>query len=286
MTREDTYTITGIEHDVFPLEFFLSGTAQQLNVSAHIPPQTQPLTEDMAYVFAHNKVWHVDERRRRLLKSLLPMCIGGNVSASFMTQDTGRVMNDLVPFLMCAGTFTIDPELGRQLIHMPLKARVYLDKEERDVTATVSFEYGEKKIDPFSPFVETKGELLLRNAAGEKEVLDELAHAGFRVRRGSTYLRGSDRIYTFITEGAAQLTEICEVYFSNDFRAMRPRKPSLTGSITTSGGRLHLDMMDGDTPIEELSALMDALRKQKRYFRFREGTYLDLSDTGDWAEFA
>lgn len=286
MTEDKTYTLTGIEEDDFPLEFFLSGTEQQLNISAHIPHSALALTDDMSYVFARNKVWHVEEKRRRLLRSLLPLCTGGNVSASFQAQDVGRVMNDLVPFLMCAGTFSIDPELSRLLIQVPLKAKVYLDKDDRDVTASVSFEYGEKKIDPFIPASEQKAELLLRSAAGEKEVLDELARSGFRVRRGGAHLRGSDRIYAFITAGAAALSEKCEVYFSKDFARMRPRKPNLNGSITYVGGRLHLDMMDGETPIEELSALMDALRRRRSYFRFREGTYLDLSGSGEWAEFA
>ena len=31
----------------------------------------------------------------------------------------------------------------------------------------------------------------------------------------------------------------------------------------------------GDTPVEELYPLLEALRKKRRYFRFKEGTYLE-----------
>jgi len=41
-------------------------------------------------------------------------------------------------------------------------------------------------------------------------VLDELAQAGFHVRRGKVYLSGAERIYDFVMGGAARLTEMAE----------------------------------------------------------------------------
>ena len=286
MEGEDTYSLPGIECGTFPIEFFLSGQESQLSLSARMPHPLYPLTPDYSFVFAKGQVWELEENQKKTLAGLHPLSTAGTANAIFNRRDTGRVMNGLLPFFMCAGIFTIDPALEKRMTRVPLKARVYLDKEERLVTCKVTFVYNEWQIDPFSPLQETGEGLLLRDAADEKAVLDTLSAFGFRVRRGGAYLRGSDRIYDFITQGASKLSESCEVYFSNDFKRMRPRKATLTGRVTASAGRLHLDLEEGGTPIEELTALLEALRLKKKYFRFKEGSYLDLSDLEDWQPFA
>ena len=70
---------------------------------------------------------------------------------SFSAQDTPRVMSELLPFLLREATVTIDPALENHFLHLPLTARVYLDKEGADVTAQVTFSYGQVQLDPFSP---------------------------------------------------------------------------------------------------------------------------------------
>ncbi len=117
-------------------------------------------------------------------------------------------------------------------------------------------------------------------------MLDELAQYGFHVYKGHVYLSGSERIYDFGTVGAARLSQCAEVFFSKDFKRLAPRKPQLHGAVQLRGGRLELRLLDGDTPVEELYPLLEALRKKKRYFRFRQGTFLDLTDLSEWQPLA
>ena len=49
---------------------------------------------------------------------------------------------------------------------------------------------------------------------------------------------------------------------------------------------LQLEMTDGNTPVEELYPLLEALRKKRRYFRFKQGTFLDLTDAAEWQPLA
>ena len=59
-------------------------------------------------------------------------------------------MGELVPFLKLTGLVEISDELRRQLIQLPLVARVYLDRSAngRDVVARAQFRYGDRTIDP------------------------------------------------------------------------------------------------------------------------------------------
>ena len=282
----EQYTVHRIEDKPVPLNFHVSGTPQRLQLMAEMPEVFYFLTKDARYVFSNGEVIAVPREQQQLLCTLHRFSCGSESSFSFTQQDTPRVMRELMPFLLRSGTVSIDPALESRFLHLEPKTKIYLDKSHSDVTAQVSFCYGPYEIDPFVPETAETDALLLRDAVKEKQVLDTLAHFGFRVRRGQVYLSGSEQIFDFVTAGAAQLTQMAEVFFSKDFRRMTPKKPLLHGSVKARGNKLVLEMMDGDTPIDELLPLMEALRKKRRYFRFKEGTFLDLSDADAWQPLA
>lgn len=282
----EQHAIHRIEEKPVPLNFHVSGTPQRLQLMAEMPEVFYFLTKDARYVFSNGEVIAVPREQQQLLCTLHRFSCGSESSFSFTQQDTSRVMRELMPFLLRSGTVSIDPALESRFLHLEPKTKIYLDKSHSDVTAQVSFCYGPYEIDPFVPETAETDALLLRDAVKEKQVLDTLAHFGFRVRRGQVYLSGSEQIFDFVTTGAAQLTQMAEVFFSKDFRRMTPKKPLLHGSVKARGNKLVLEMMDGDTPIDELLPLMEALRKKRRYFRFKEGTFLDLSDADSWQPLA
>ena len=280
------YALRGIRAALLPLNFHLNGSPQRLTITSELPEDFYPLTKDFRYILADGECLLVPPEQRALLAALRRFSIGREAQFAFTAQDAPRVMSDLLPFLLRVSTVTIDPALESRFLRLPLTARIYLDKEGPDVTAQVSFLYGQVTLDPFSPEILPDDALLLRDAAGEKLVMDELARDGFHVYKGKVYLSGADRIFDFVTEGAARLSRYAEVFFSKDFKRLTPRKPRFSGALRLQSGQLRLDLTDGGTPVEELMPLLDALRKRRRYFRFREGAYLDLSDQQAWQPLA
>ena len=280
------YALPGISSRMLPLNFHLGGSPQKLTMTAELPSVLYPLARDFRFVLADGECLLIPPEQRGLLSTLHRFSNGREANFSFTNQDTQRVMSELLPFLLRVATVTIDPALESRFLHLPLVARVYLDKDGVDVIAQVVFSYGQVSVNPFSPESAPDGALLLRDSPGERAVLDELAQDGFHVYKGRVYLSGSDRVYDFVTEGAARLSQCAEVFFSKDFKRLTPRKPMLRGTVQTRGGRLHLNLLDGDTPVEELYPLLDALRKKKRYFRFKQGAFLDLTGETDWQPLA
>ena len=280
------YTLSGIDEKPLSLNFYLSGAPQKLAMTAALPETMIPLTKDFRFVLADGECLLIPAEQRPLLSALHRFASGREVRFLFGPQDTPRVMSELMPFLFRIADVTIDPALENHFLHLPLTAQVYLDKEGSDVTARVTFAYGQVKLDPFSPEKTSQTALLLRDVAGERAVLDELAQDGFHVFRGDVYLRGSDKIFDFVTEGASRLARCAEVFFSKDFKRLSPRKPRFHGALTLKNGRLTLSMMDENTPIEELYPLLEAIRRRRRYFRFKEGAFLDLSGAESWQPLA
>ncbi|MBR3108106.1 MAG: DEAD/DEAH box helicase [Clostridia bacterium] len=280
------YQVQGIRNRPLPLNFLLSGTPQKLSMTAELPETLIPLTKDYRFILADGECLQLPQEEQELVSAVHRFASGRETTVSFAAQDTQRVMSELLPFLLREASVTIDPALESHFLRIPLKARVYLDKEDGDVTAKVSFSYGQVELDPFDPASAPVDALLLRDAAAERSVLDELARDGFHIYKKHVYLSGNEKIYDFVTEGANRLTQCAEVFFSNDFKRMTPKKPLFRGALRLRGGQLQLEMLDGDTPVEELYPLLEALRKRRRYFRFKSGDYLDLSDSAEWQPLA
>lgn len=280
------YALKGVKNQLLPLNFLLSGTPQRLKMTAELPDTLVPLTRDYRFILADGECLRIPREQRALLSALRRYASGREACFLFSAQETPRVMSELLPFLLRIAAVTIDPELESKFLRLPLTARVYLDKAGQDVTAKVSFHYGQVALDPFAPEEAQGDALLMRDAPGERAVLDELAQDGFHVYKGTVYLSGSDRIYDFVTEGAKRLSTAAEVFFSREFQRLTPRKVRLRGALQIKNGVLQLELMDGETPLEELYPLLEALRRRQRYFRFKEGTYLDLSGLTEWQPLA
>ncbi len=280
------YALPGVAARGLDVDFSISGTPQSVTVSADLPAPLLPLTADCRFVLLGGECLDLPREQRPLARALHRYAAGREFRAVFGPQDGPRVARDLLPFLLRFSRAAIDPGLESHFVRLPLKAQVYLDKAGSDVTARVAFRYGDISIDPFIPEAAAPDTLLLRDAAGEKAVLDELAASGFHVRRGTVYLHAPDQIYAFVTEGASRLAAYAEVFFSKDFRRLTPRKPRLSGALRLKNGRLALELTDGGTPVEELLPLLEALRCRRRYFRFKDGVFLDLSEDDAWRPLA
>ena len=276
-----------------PLQFRVSSDLRGLTVTAQFPRDFRPLTPSCAYALVKERVVAVEDGQRSILRVLYQEQMGGQCSFDYPVREAARVIGELVPFLQLTGAVEISGELQKQLIRLPLKARVYLDRasNERDVLAKVEFHYGERCIDPFNekplPATLARGEkLLLRDAAAERQVLDALGASGFTASTGYVYLTGQESIFNFVSEGVSKLLEVAEVYPSNDFRRLTPRRPRFQGRMRMNGATLELKFTESDVPAQEIYAIMEALARRRRYFRLKDGSFLDLTAMEDWQPLA
>ena len=171
-----------------------------------------------------------------------------------------------------------------------MEVRAYFDRENNLVLCRVAFLYGDTEIDPFAPqAAPVEGDeriMLLRDAAAERRALDLLAAFGFRMQKGRVILGGQEPIYRFLTEGIYRMQENAEVYCSDEFRKMTPRKPHFVGTLRMQDGALRLEMTENGEPAPEVVDILRALRDRKKYFRLKDGSVLDLSEMDEWREMA
>lgn len=286
-----TVAVKRVAQARIPLHYRISSDLRGLTVNALFPRDFRPLTPSCSYAVASGGVVHVEDVQRSVMRVLWQQQYQGRCRFDFPVREVDRVIGELIPFLKLTGVVEISDELEKQLERLPLVARVYLDRAGKDVVARAQFRYGDKEIDPFdeTPAPESirRGKkLLLRDASAERQVLDALGTSGFFVSKGHVYLTGQDSIFNFVSEGLPKLQGLCEVYLSNDFRKMQPRKPKLAGKMRMRGGLLELQFTQDGEPAQEILAIMEALSRHRRYFRLKDGSFLDLSGLEDWQPLA
>lgn len=290
-TSTQTYSVRSVRHASIPLYFSVSGSLRGLTVYGTYPNGLLPLTSSCSYVLVGGNVIETDLTQRQIIRAMWEEHMNGGSRFEFPPKDTPTVIDELIPFLKTVGIVELTEDLERMLVRTPLKAYVYIDRVGKEITARTTFRYGKREIDPFVPQKEPvtmrRGELLLlRDAEAERKVLDCLGNSGFCMERGAVSLSGSQAIYQFITEGLSQLQKVAEVYMSHDFRKMTPRQLNLRGSMTLRGPHLELNFTDDDLPLEEVLPILEAIARKKRYFRLRDGNYLNLDHLEKWEQFA
>ncbi len=247
------------------------------------------------FLFAHSDFVHtkggiirLHTEQKRVLEALLPHLQSGEARFAFAADETPRAISEILPQLEMGCHVRLSETLAARVKREPLSTRAYIDRDGERVTARIVFQYGQVAIDPFQKTIQTAadGPLLVRDAAREHAVFDALAQAGFHVGASGLYLERASRVLRFIQEGVKNLQAAMEVYASEAFHKMRPRRPQLSGRLGMSGGALQLTLLDEGEPIREIAELMQALRDKKRYFRLKDGAFLELSDLGQWEEIA
>ena len=84
----------------------------------------------------------------------------------------------------------------------------------------------------------------------------------------------------------SELHRLGEVYLSQAFRQLTPRAPGLSAHLRMRSGRISLELADQGQPSEEMLALMQALSRKKRYFRYKNGAFITLDDAREWQNLA
>ena len=253
-----------------PVHFTVNLGPRGLQVGGRIPPDLQPVTAGCSWVMTGGNLIRTEKEQPKLIRLIHENQYEGRCLMEYPLNDTERVIGEVLPYLKIRGAVEIGEELRHRLVRLPLKSEVYLDKDGKNVIASVRFSYGEIALNPFGvekkKITLDKGEqLLLRDAEGEHRVLDILANAGFRVGRENIRLSGTDAVFDFVGKGVKRLQEVSDVFLSRDFKRIVPRRPILSGSIRMNGDRLELMLTRDGEPIDEIMELMEALSRKRRY---------------------
>lgn len=168
----------------------------------------------------------------------------------------------------------ISDNIKNEFITIEPKTKIYFDLND-EIICLVLFDYNDKEINYFSEDVS-----FLRNSDYETSVIKELTDIGFIIDDKNIYLKDNDLYVDLIEKYLPLLNKKYTVYTTEKFDKMNFKKKININSHFSIGMDnifrydFDLDGMDN----KELGSLFNEMSSGKKYYRFKNGTIVDLED--------
>lgn len=167
-----------------------------------------------------------------------------------------------------------------QFAPLPLECRVYIDMPKVNVIeAKLMYAYGLQEYNAFS------STSLSSARSFHEEIATRLVFTKYMKRidaiEGIAYIEHSqDAIYEFLDKGIEELSKTCELYASERFKKLQIKESvAISMGVRIESDLLELNFDTQDFPVDELSQVLEAYRLHKRYYRMRNGSFVNIEDS-------
>lgn len=173
----------------------------------------------------------------------------------------------------------VDEESIEEYVLPDLVTSIHLDMLKKDVMkAELLYQYDTQT---YNPCLGERAEEKIRDRIREEHIEKFLESYGFKQDKAYYKLSGESEIYEFIAEGIQKLTMLADTYVSDEIKKNKIRKvKSVNVGIKLLGDFLDLDLSCIGIPKEELGKLLKAYTAKKKYYRLKNGEFVDLSGEG------
>lgn len=163
---------------------------------------------------------------------------------------------------------------------LPLVCKLYLDIPKlQTISARLLYCYGLEEYNAFSSDAISTS----RNFNDEIAVRLILSRYMTRIdaNEGYAYIENSqDGIYEFINHGVQELEQYCEIYASDGMKGLQVKDSfHISMGVRIDSNLLEIDFDTYDFPISELEDVLKAYRLSKKYYRMKNGSFVNLEDS-------
>ena len=268
--EEDYYVLTSTLQDYVPFESasykYLLTEERLYRLNTSFARSVYPILEHM-YTAQHTNGNKHLEFNETLMKR-------------FMLSSLEKVRKH-VPLIIEEGIErNIEPE------HALVRSFFDLD-QNGGIIGEVELEYPQLVFNPYkivSPEEASRLEQVPRDTPKESKLNGLLRKYDFRNHNGQLFLSEEEKVYDFITSGIEELLDIGEVNVTERLKGVKiVRKPIGSLGIKLQNNMLYVALQDINMPADEVQALLTAYKKKSKYYRLKDGSFLDIRQgiTGD-----
>lgn len=96
---------------------------------------------------------------------------------------------------------------------------------------------------------------------------------------GFFYQTHESELYELVSRGFDELSQYSELFYSADFKNIQLRNtPAISAGVRLSEGLLHLNFDFDNFDVHELKQLLQAYRQNKKYYRCKDGSFMQLEE--------
>ncbi len=239
-----------------------------------------------AYYVEHETLLRVKKEFMERVQTLADISGGGNLAFKVGRRQLSEFYYSLLPAL---GDSVEIEEQGQEQIRKYLQPEAafvfYLDAENENMTCRVHALYGDKEISVLDYLQKEDPPVLesFRMEGREQEILYRAMQLfpAADLEADVLHCKGEqEQMYEVMEHGVDELMALGEVRCTNRFRNMNVvRRVKMSVGVSVSEGLLDLDIGTQDIPREELLDILKSYRTKQRFYRLKNGDFLNLEDS-------
>lgn len=239
------------------------------------------LTENCKYAISFNEkepvLYFLPEKVSSIVETIL---YNELENLSFRKEDMEMFKEGMLPELK--SNIFLDESIGEEIIiGSKPEVKLYLDFQKGIIILDVKFYYDGIEVDYFE-----KNEKIIRDEKTEEEAIQEILQYGFMESENSFYLDDLDVIGEFLENRLIALAEKYEIFTSQKIKNTNFLKDNKIRSTFSIGkdNILKYEFDFGEIGSDEIVAILDSLKKKKKYYKLKSGDFLNLEENDDLRE--
>lgn len=237
---------------------------------------------DHQYILYRNKLYRCDKEYEETVIKLIEMFRQNYMSEIKLSKnDLSQLFSIVIPKMKNAIKIK-DIEESELEVYKPkqLEVKVFCDFDKNDnIIADVIFKYGEFE---FNPLDEKQKINIPRNIIEETKALNLFRKTGFmfEVKNLRFILPDEEKIYDFLSEGVQNYINRFEVLVTDNFKSKQIKSVKIGNiGIRIQNDLLSIDLDSLNIDIEELKGAIEKYELKKKYYRLKDGSFLNLEDS-------
>lgn len=277
-------TINGEEMEInsfqkkdMPLSFNISEEGGEVGITlqGHSPV---PLDDNKSLFYYERNIYEPSIEQCRLYE-LLCEALGGCETSTLRIKENRANSSYILSVLSnYSRELCFLGDMHDYYIREELKREVYVDKREGNILLKLIYRYGAAVINPLE---EIKGDAyIIRDVVREKQIEALIENLGFKREEEEYLLSSEEEQFTFLKEGCERLMEHCDIYYSDSFKALtiyNPREIKLNIRLNKSN-LIEVNFSTLNISKEELRKIFKLIKQQKKYYRLKNGNFIELEN--------
>jgi len=281
--EDETYRDVLLKKEGLPFSFFIDeNQAKEFQINFRELDEASFFNR-YRLIFASGHFYELTKKQRKLVEGLLEnMPIQPILSVD--DEQMGTFLSQVVPGLRKVGEVKISQAVENQVMSPPLQAKLWVEKESKQILVTLEYHYGDFAINPFQNTDEKPRFILVRDMEKEAIIMDIIEHAPINIYKNQLYLQQDEEaMFEFLFRILPQLEGLVDIRISEEAKQETLYDASnLVTSIDLEQQsnllEINFDLagIDDKTVQEVLKSVLE----KKKYYRLNNGAFLSLEQDG------
>ncbi len=239
-----------------------------------------PVTETGELLFYDGTIYQPDKKFIRNFKPFYNSLGKDKEPLVFKGENKNSFLEHVLPRISETMELDIPEELKSRYITCDMEAKLYIDKHKNGIKAELKYRYGDYEFNSFEN-ASSGSYIIVRQREKEDAIVGDLLKLGFLPYKNYYLMKDEDKVYDFLSGRVMELESRAGLFYSEDFRRLGIRNAgSFKAGVRVNTGlnMLELDLDFDEIPKEELKELLHSYQIKKKYYRLKNGSFVNLED--------